>query len=212
MRVTPVTNSSSNSLVLGAAFAALAFVMYDGIVVTKPAAHAEPAYKFFLKTEFTTAPSHASWKAFAPAAATESAGFATLDGTVFVTLAAVAQDRRGAEIVSRDVRAADGDEWRRIAIEYRKFDLNGESVRIPVETIENDRYEKLDIATLYWVGDNVYAGPLSAKIAIATCKLIGANAAGGAIFVAAAHPGDAALASFLAAPPSIAIQHADRKF
>ena len=174
---------------------AIAAIVWDVAVISRTAESASSATLPTIEAVGFTATTDALvWRPFAPNAdRLKIAGYRSENARVTVSMAFFTHDRPGAEIASYDVRAADGENWRRIAIAPG---------RPRVETLEDVRGRKIDVATLYWLGDRVYSSPAAVKFDIAVNRFFGRAASGGAIFVGALHAENvaprAAVRSFLA--------------
>jgi exosortase len=136
------------------------------------------------------------WTAYAPNA--DAVSTIAYSG-VIVSGASFLDDRRGAEIVGTETRAADGEIWRRVAVARRKIVVDDRPQSVSIETIANSQGEKLDVATFYLVGAKIRFSPISTKFDVALRKVAGHRVAGAAYFIAAPSPGDAALATYFAA-------------
>ncbi len=177
---------SSKAVLLGLTAMSIAAV-YDGVVVsaqTPPLALA--SISPFQSNEFAIVGRGESWHAHAPNAdSIATYDYRSADNAVTVSIAYFTRDRQDAEIASADTRAADGVNWRRIAISVDTISLGGADHCVPIETLEDAAGRKLDVATLYWLGDHVYGSPAALKIEVAVRKLTGRPTEGGVIFVAA---------------------------
>lgn len=127
---------------------------------------------------------------------------------IIVAAAFYAEDRRGAEITGAAFAAGEGSGWREVEIRTVDALVNGAKLPLRIESLENSRGQKIDVAKLYWLGDRYYASSASLKLAIAIAKLGGRSPNGGVFFVAANHDGEAdpiaAIKLFLANTQSIA--------
>lgn len=160
-------------------------VLWDGAVMSRTVAgssRATPPTIYAAGFEATS--DESNWRPFAPNAdRLQSAHYRSKDASVAVSIAYFTHDRPGAEIASHEVRAGDGENWRRIAI----------APGLPrVETLEDIRGRKIDVATLYWLGDRTYASAAAVKFDIAVNRFFGRAADGGALFVGALHAENAA--------------------
>ncbi|MEZ5921936.1 MAG: EpsI family protein [Parvularculaceae bacterium] len=115
--------------------------------------------------------------------------------TVQVTLGAYAYDRKGAEIASYGVRAADGSDWR--IISNSQLNLRGGSVT--TQTLLSEHGDKIEVARVYRYHGRYFLSPFELKLRIAADKLVGRKYSGAAIFIAApkVDSPDATLASFI---------------
>lgn len=154
---------------------------------------------------FSAIGDNGAWAAFTPQADQRSANrYRSAAGDIAVSLSYVADDRAGAEIASHDSRAADGVAWRRLAVRMQAVPLRGDIVRVRIETLENDFGQKLDVATLYWLGEQYYASPSRLKAGVAASKLIGRRQPGGAFYIAADAGSPDLIPKFLAGAESVA--------
>lgn len=184
--VTTPSRRSSKTVLL-ALMAMSAAAIYDGAVISAAHPATKPASLPPLQSnEFAIIGQSESWHAHAPTAdAASTYDYRSANGAVTVSIAYFTHDRRGAEIASAETRAADGVDWRRIAISPETISFGGIDHRAAVETLENVAGRKLAVATLYWLGDRVYASPAALKFEVAARKLTGRATEGGVIFIAA---------------------------
>jgi len=177
---------ASAAMLIGlTAIAAAAF--YDYAVLTdKKLSRGPIAIPPLHASGFEVKEAPSAWRPFAPDAdATAAAGRMSDDAELTLSFAAFAYDRKGAEIAGAQTRAADGVIWRRTAISSATMTFQGARHRVKIETLENSESAKVDVATLYWLGDRLYASPVLLKLQIALRKLTGGATAGGAVFIAA---------------------------
>lgn len=127
-----------------------------------------------------------AWRAHAPNADRFAAyEHRSAKSAIRVSLAYFTHDRAGAEIAGAKTGAADGVNWRKTAISNETIRYDGADYRVAVETLEDEAGRKIDVATLYWLGDRVYSSPVALKIEVAARKLTGRPTEGGVFFVAA---------------------------
>ncbi len=185
--------------------AALVAAAYDSAVVSAqkitPAPIGLPA---LLAKDFKLTGRDPMWNAHAPGADLIAAHeYQSGDGAAVATVAYFTHDRAKAEIAGGRTRAADGEDWRRIAVSSTRILFNGDGRRIRIETLENSAGQKIDVATLYWLGDKTFASALAVKLDIAARRLTGRPTEGGVLFVAASHDASrdpqATIGSFLSA-------------
>lgn len=180
--------------ILAAAIAfASATVLYEGAVVAAPKSAAPNALAAFdAPADFHETAPFIDWRAFAPTAdAAEAFSYVSANGPVMIFVASFPAERPGAEIVSANVRAADGVQWRRIAVTGTDLRLRGKRHRARLETLANNSGERIDVVTLYRIDDQLLTSPLAAKLAGASRRLIGRPAPAAAFFIAAPASTDA---------------------
>ncbi|MEK7265767.1 MAG: exosortase A [Pseudomonadota bacterium] len=125
------------------------------------------------------------WGAYAPKADMISTNdYRSETAVLMVSHAYFTHDRDGAEIGGGDTRAADGSNWRRLSVSPETMTFIDASRRVKIEALEDTAGRKIDVATLYWLGDKTYVSPAALKLAIAARKLTGRPTEGGVIFVA----------------------------
>lgn len=179
--------------------------LYDGVVLsandnkTGPTAPPSLHASGFKNTGATSI-----WEAYAPNADLISTNeYRSANAVLLVSLAHFTHDRKNAEIGGATTRAADGVRWRRAALATDMVTFNGDARRVTFESLEDSAARKIEVATLYWLGDKVYGSPAALKLAIAARKLTGGPTAGGVIFIAASYEENAdthfAIREFLAA-------------
>ena len=130
---------------------------------------------------------------WAPAVNADKADTITYDRhgeRIYVSLALFNKDRPGREIVNYLNRAADGDDWRKIADREEVVYLFGESKEIPLEILAGPDRRRLLVMTAYWRGGDVYTNTFAFKWAQMIDKLKGVNPPGGIIMIAADYAGD----------------------
>lgn len=176
----------SHVLAFGMAMIAIAAV-YDNVAASaeKPAA-APSIIPPLLAEGYAPVSNDDAWRAHAPNAdrfATYE--YRSTDSAMRVSIAYFTHDRAGAEIAGAAAGAADGVNWRKIAISSETIRYDGADYRAAIETLEDAAGRKLDVATLYWLGDRVYGSAAALKIDVAVRKLTGRPTEGGVIFVAA---------------------------
>lgn len=169
-----------------AAVAALAATaLYDAAVLSRNASQLTQAAPTLMAAGFERIGA-GQWRAHAPFAdALTSTRMRSAAVEVTVAHAYFIAERDGAEIASADVRAADGESWRRTSVRRETFNVAGVRKTLTAETIENASGERYEVARIYWLGDRFYANPLALKRDIALDRLIGGRTPGGAVFVAA---------------------------
>lgn len=180
----------SNTGVVVAAIAAASFAaIYDGAVLSSPKSVEPPSILPSLAaTGFDVAPSNSLWRAHVPGADIASVTeFRSDESAVVVTLAYFTHDRTGAEIAGAETRAADGENWRRIAVTKRPVSVTGASRQLMIETLEDKAGRKIEAATLYWLGNSTFQSAAGVKLAVAARKLTGRPTEGGVVYVAAMH-------------------------
>lgn len=176
------TAPSSLAALAGLAIA-VAAAAFDAAVVSKPAGSTIATTPTIEAAGFGPATPISDWRAHASMAdAFSTQSYRSPGAAVVVSLASVTPERKGVEIAGADVRAADGAEWRRI--------LPPTGAR-RIETIADARGRKIDVATLYWLGDRLYSNAPALKRNAALLRLSGRPAAGGALFIAAPHDANA---------------------
>lgn len=113
------------------------------------------------------------------------AGYQRESSSVELAAAYFAYDRPQAEIASFATRAFDGRDWRRLGARQADVLAFGSPRAVRIETLENAAGQRLDAVTLYWLGGDIFADPLSLKLRQAGEKLAGRNRRGGALIIAA---------------------------
>ena len=172
---------------LSGLFVMSAFAMYDAAVLSsngiKTGSGAAPS---FHADGFEVTGAAPEWAAHAPNADSLSTSeFRSANAVVMVTLANFTRDRRNSEIVGADTRAADGLVWRRIAMSTGEVTFNHAVHRVSIEKLEDPFGRKIEVVTLYWLGNKIHGSPAALKLDIAARKLTGRPTEGGVIFAAA---------------------------
>jgi exosortase A len=177
----PLSGSAPAHLVLPAALAvAAAAVVYDRMVIS-----AAPAAELPLAEPGDGSLAAFGWTPVADGASARSdLVFESASGPVHAVRVQFGSERQGAEMVGANVRAADGLAWRRIAVAKQAFLARGRAHSLVVETIVNDRNERLSVATLYELDGRLYADPVALKFAIALQRLRGRSPSGSVVFAA----------------------------
>ena len=135
---------------------------------------------------FKDAGATSTWESYAPNAdAISTRDYHTANARLTVSLVYFTHDREGAEIGGAMTRAADGVKWRRTAVAVDMMTISGARRRVAVESLENAAGRKIEVATLYWLGDNSFGSLAALKFDIAARKLTGRPTGGGVMFVAA---------------------------
>ena len=200
LRAPTPRGSSASAWALPAAIATLAFtVAYDAIVISRAATIAAPPAPTPIASGFDAVGAD-EWHVHAPFAdALMSMRQRGPVGEVIVSHAFFVAERDGAEIAGADVRAADGEKWRRIAIRREAFNVAGAQKTVTVETIEDAAGEKLDVTHIYWIGARFHSNASAFKFDAGLHRLAGSATAGGAVFIAAKASADGALSPAIAA-------------
>jgi EpsI family protein len=199
-------SGGSAPMLAGAGALIVAAAAYLQLVVNNPAASVVTAPIPAISVEgWRAVPSSDAWRAHAPQSdAARTLQYFKGAASVIVAHQVLTHDRPGAEIASFEVRAADGESWRRIATDGMKIEIAGARKIITVETLENLHGERIIVAAAYRVGDRLFTSQTSAKLAIVTRKLAGARTDGGALFVAARIGGERDIAAFIEAMEPVA--------
>jgi EpsI family protein len=190
----------------GVAALVAAALLHAQFVLNRPAIDvASPPLAAIHVEGWRIAPTVGDWQAHAPQAdEILTARYQHNGKSVDLTVAIFSHDRPGGEIAGYELRAADGEKWRRIAAGKASMRIAGAPHDVAMETLE-DRYgERISVATVYRVGDRLFVTPTSAKLAIIADKLVGADTDGGALFVAAPLGAETDIAAFFAAMEPVA--------
>lgn len=196
-------------LTLGALAIAFVFVFYDRAVVSAEISPPTPSALPPLRADgFHPTEEAVEWKAEVDGAdLIATTQYRSAAGAVAVTAAYFTHDRAGAEIAGANAGAGDNQAWRRIAVRTERLFVDGDYRSVTIETLEDVPGRKIDVATLYWLGDRIYSSPALLKLDVAAAKLVGREVEGGAFFVAADRTEDAnpmaAIGSFVANAQSI---------
>lgn len=177
----PATTATLSGL-----FVMSAFALYDAAVVSSNDIKTGGAALSFHADGFEITGAAPEWAAHAPNADSLSTSeFRSANAVVMVTLANFTRDRRNSEIAGADTRAADGLVWRRIAMSTGEVTFNHAVHRVNIEKLEDPFGRKIEVVTLYWLGNKIHGSPAALKLDIAARKLTGRPTEGGVIFAAA---------------------------
>lgn len=196
----PSARQSSALVVAAAATVLIAMSAYDRAIVSRTVLSPIDSPRF-ASAAFEPIAAKPDWRAYAPAAGRlDTESFISAQGVVTVSAANFSADRDGAEIAGATTRAADGEDWRRVAITSEQFSIGDRRLKLRLETISNGAGERLDVATLYRLGDEFYASPLALKFAVAMRRLTARPTEGAAIYIATQtdKTSSARIAAFLA--------------
>jgi EpsI family protein len=171
-----------------------ALSLYADIVIDRRAAPNAPA-----DVSLISAP---GWRILAPpqnwraeiksADYNASATYVSGGAAVYVSFGAFTHDRRGAEIVTEDNRAFDGNYWRKIAARRDAIYLFGLSRQTEFALLAGPQGRRLAAVNAYWLDGEIYNDPRRVKLAQMKARLLGRNPPGGMIVFASAYAQDPA--------------------
>lgn len=172
---------------------------YGYFVVEKPVARTAPAsLSLFNAPGWRILPPPGNWRASLPNAdRTLAATYATKEETIYAAAGYFTHERRGAEIVSYDNRASDGDAWRKEGRMRAVVYIFGESAPTDITLLAGPEGRRLAVASAYWLDGEIYLDAWRLKLAQMKARLSGRNPDGGVLMVAASyhHDTDEALKS-----------------
>lgn len=186
------TNINGSKIFAAGAAMIFAAAIYDAAVISSP--HQPVATnraESFTLAGFSPDATPYDWAPYAPQAdATSTKSYSSGGQTVLIGEAYFYADRPGAEIGGVDLRAGDGETWRRIAVS--RVPIRAEKVRgdFPFETLQSSSGARIDVVTLFRLGEKFVASRSLLKAEIAFRKLRGAPTVGGAVFIAVSHEGE----------------------
>ncbi|NNL88005.1 MAG: EpsI family protein [Marinicaulis sp.] len=170
----------------------VAATLYNSIVINRNIERTAPSVISPLSaTGWRILPAPANWApALDHADANTVTTYSQQQNSVYVASGYFTHDRHGAEIISFDTRAYDGDDWRRHGETSAVIYQFGRSEKMPVELIAGPQRRKMAAVYSYWLGDKVYVDRRAMKLAQMKSKLQGQNPQGGVLIMAAAYRSD----------------------
>ena len=166
--------------------------MFNTAVVSRPVDKPAPAnLTLFSAPGWRILPPPENWRPeLAQADRTVQATYDQDGVRVYLSVGYFTHDRDGAEIVNRENRAWNGDDWRHIGSADAVIYQFGGSEKRELDILSGPQRRRLAVLKTYWVGDRAYSDAWRAKRAQMFAKLRGANPPGGVIFLAAGYQHD----------------------
>ena len=166
--------------------------IFNAAIVSRPVDHPAPAnLTLFNAPGWRILPPPENWRpALAHADRTVQATYDQDGVRVYLSVGYFTHDRDGAEIVTRENRAWNGDDWRQIGSMKTVVYQFGDAQERKLDILSGPQRRRLAVLNTYWVDGKAYSDAWRAKRAQMFAKLRGDNPPGGVIILAAAYQHD----------------------
>ncbi len=188
-----VPSGLTNHTVIALGIIAFASI-YNWTVIERPIDRTAPTSLTLMNVPgWRILPPPENWRASLPNAdRTLAATYATEEATVYLSVGYYTHERRDVEIVQSDNLSWNDGYWRKTGMTRDVVYLFGQSSYANITLLSGPERRHLAVVKAYWLDGELYVDPWRIKFAQMKARILGRNASGGLLMIAAAYHVDPA--------------------